>query len=210
MSHLPDTRQSLLRRASDLHDDAAWSEFVTIYRPAVLRFALRRGLQLADAEDVTQRVFVVVARKLKEWNPDAAAGSFRAWLLTVTRNAVINAVTRQPRDTARGGTSTLQRLGRQPSKRPDRSLEDELERECQRAEFRRAATEVEHEFEPATWQAFWLTAVNQQEVAAVASKLGKSNGSVYAARSRVMRRIRQRVLSIRPEREDASQRKAGH
>ena len=166
--------------------------------------ALRRGLQLADAEDVTQRVFVAVARKLKEWNVDAT-GSFRAWLLTVTRNAVINALARQPKSAARGGTSTIQRLGQQPERS---SLGDELHREYQRAEFRRAAAEAEHEFEPATWQAFWLTAVEQQETADVASKLGKSSGSVYAARSRVMRRIREKVMALRQS-EEAGRGRAG-
>lgn len=190
MAKIPDTRQSLLRRVKNPADSDAWSEFITIYRPAVLRFALRRGLQPADAEDVTQRVFVSVARTMEEWEANDAAGSFRAWLLKVTRNAVINAVTRQPKARGAGGTSTMQRIVEQPDKR---SMEDDLDWEYLRAEFRRAAGDVQHEFDPSTWQAFWQTAVEQKNVADVAKSLGKSTGSVYAARSRIMRRIKQRV-----------------
>ncbi len=190
MAKIPDTRQSLLRRVKDSADSDAWSEFVTIYRPAVLRFALRRGLQPADAEDVTQRVFVAVAMKMKSWTAKSSSGSFRAWLLTVTRNAVINAVTRKPLARGAGGTSTIQRISQHPD---TRSMQDDLDWEYRRAEFRNAANDVQHEFEPATWQAFWLTAVENRDVSDVAESLGKSTGSVYAARSRIMRRIKQRI-----------------
>lgn len=193
MTRVPDTRQTLIQRIKDESDDAAWGEFVTIYRPAVLRFVLRRGLQLADAEDVTQRVFVSVARSMKDWEADRSRGSFRAWLLTVTRNAVINCVSREARNRSTGGTSTLRRLQELPEVG---SLEEELQREYQRAEFRKAAADVECEFEVGTWQAFWRTAVNNENVADVAKGLGKSPGSVYAARSRVIRRIRQRVEQL--------------
>lgn len=193
MARIPDTRQSLLQRVKDSSNGEAWTEFVTIYRPAILRFALRRGLQLADAEDVTQRVFVSVSRKMKDWDAQKTTGSFRAWLLQVARHAVINAVTRQPSTRAAGGTSTMQRILQQPD---HQSLEDELDWEYQRAEFRKAADDVRSEFEPATWSSFWMTAVENQNIPDVANVLEKSIGSVYAARSRVLRRIKQRVQQL--------------
>ena len=110
MSEIPETRQSLIRRVQSA-ETAAWSEFASIYRPAVLRFALRRGLQLADAEDVTQRVFLAVARAMESWDARDERGSFRAWLLRVTQNTVINALSRQAKFKATGGTSTLRKLG---------------------------------------------------------------------------------------------------
>lgn len=190
MGEIPDTRQSLMLRVKDPANRDAWAEFVTIYRPAVLRFALRRGLQIADAEDVTQRVFMAVARSMEDWKASDDSGSFRAWLLRVTRNHVINAVTRQPKARAAGGTSTLRRWNEQLD---EKTLEKDLDWELRRAQFRAAAEQVKSEFEPATWQAFWLTTVEEKEIASVASDLGKSTGSVYAARSRVMRRIKQYI-----------------
>lgn len=192
MGDIPDTRQSLLKRVKDPADEAAWAEFMAIYHPAVLRFALRRGLQLADAEDVTQRVFLAVARTINDWKADEHAGSFRAWLIRVTRNNVLNAITRQPKAKAQGGTSTLQRWNETLDQK---SLQEDLDWELRRAEFRAAADQVQSEFESATWQAFWLTAVEQREIAEVATELRKSTGSVYAARSRVMRRIKQVIES---------------
>ena len=193
MNKIPDTRQTLIERVKDADDHAAWTEFVMIYRPAVMRFALRRGLQLADAEDVAQRVFVAVARTLKHWDPRRSAGSFRAWLLTTTRNNVINALTRQPTVCAKGGTSALKAMNTHTNRT---SIDEQLDWECQRAEFRKAASDIRREFSEDTWQAFWMTAMEERSVADVAKQLNKSTGSVYAARSRIIRRIKRRLEQL--------------
>ena len=198
MAELPDTRQTLIQRVKDTDNESAWSEFVMIYRPAVFRFALRRGLQAADAEDVTQRVFVAVARAMQRWTPSDSEGSFRAWLLTVTRNQVINAVTRQPIARATGRTSTLNQLAARPA--DSSGAEEQLDWEYRRAEFRRAAEEIRSEFTDDTWQAFWMSSVEQKPIADVARLLQKPIGSIYAARSRIMRRLKQRVQRLQSER----------
>jgi RNA polymerase sigma factor (sigma-70 family) len=82
------TRPSLLVRIRDAGDDAAWVTFVTIYGPLVYRYACRRGVQDADAADVTQDVMNKVAGTIRsfEYRPDR--GRFRDWLLTITRHRV--------------------------------------------------------------------------------------------------------------------------
>jgi WD40 repeat protein len=57
----PDTRLSLIARLKDSSDQEAWSQFVEIYQPLIHQLALRKGLQDADAEDLTQQVFSAVA-----------------------------------------------------------------------------------------------------------------------------------------------------
>jgi RNA polymerase sigma-70 factor (ECF subfamily) len=66
------------------------------------------------------------------------------------------------------------------------------------AEYRRqlfvwAAEEVRGEFADSTWQAFWRTAVEGQEIKAAAAELNISTGAVYIARSRVIARLRERI-----------------
>ena len=56
------TRPSLLIRIRDGGDAESWRTFVTIYAPVVYRYACRRGLQDADAADVSQEVMGKVAR----------------------------------------------------------------------------------------------------------------------------------------------------
>jgi len=64
MPEFPETRTSLLVRIQSPHDGEAWREFVAIYRPVVYRLARRRGLQDADAEDLSQRVVIAVQRAI--------------------------------------------------------------------------------------------------------------------------------------------------
>ena len=67
------------------------------------------------------------------------------------------------------------------------------------ATFRWAAEEIRGEFAPATWQAFWLTAVGGRPPKEVASELGLSVGAVYIARSRILARLRQRIEELGDE-----------
>ena len=80
MDSWPETSESLILRLNNQQDVAACNEFLAIYRPVVLRMALRRGLQHADADDLSQRVFLSVARKVSDWEPNNAETRFRNWL----------------------------------------------------------------------------------------------------------------------------------
>ena len=57
MTDQPATRASLLLRVHDPNNHGAWREFVELYGPLIFRFASKRGLQDADAADLTQIVF---------------------------------------------------------------------------------------------------------------------------------------------------------
>lgn len=197
MTSLPETRESLLVQIRDPGDAAAWERFVTVYRPAVFRLAVRCGLQETDAEDLAQRVMISVSRAIGGWTKDAKRGTFRGWLLRIARNEIINALTRRPKDAGRGGTSVVNQLEQCASTKD--SVEALIEDEHRRAIFRWAAEEIRPEFQAATWQAFWLSSVEGQAVDDVAMKLGKSVGAVYAARSRIIRRLKDVVRESEAE-----------
>ena len=197
MTELPETNESLLLKLRDAEDAAAWERFVAVYRPAVYRLARRRGLQNADAEDLAQQVMGNVSRVIGEWRKDVARGSFRSWLFRIARNACINAVTRAPRDAARGGTSVEEQLQQWPAS--EDAINRLVEDEHQRAVFRWVAEEVQSEFQDATWLAFRLTTVDGLSVEQAAEELGKTVGSIYASRSRVMRRLKKKVRDFQDE-----------
>jgi RNA polymerase sigma-70 factor (ECF subfamily) len=190
---IPETRQSLLIRVQNADDGVAWREFEAIYRPAVYRFARRRQLQAADAEDVAQQVFVAIAKKLPVWATERRRGSFRAWLLTVTRNAVTNKLGRIPEDVACGGTSVTLRLAEIAESTERDPTDDALMWEIRRVAFRRAAEIVRPEFVASSWQAFWRSAVTHEPIENVAQELNLSLGAVYTARSRILKRLRETV-----------------
>jgi RNA polymerase sigma factor (sigma-70 family) len=191
MTESPETRDSLILRLKDCADQEAWGEFLEIYGPLVYRLAAAKGLQHADAEDVVQQVFSSVARAVDRWQPDAERARFRTWLTTIAHHAIINALSRRPRDRASGDTAERELLAECAA---DSAESQTLLLESRREIFQWAARRLSKEFEPQTWQAFWLTAVEGREVDDVASSLDKKPGAIYAARSRVMRRLKQVVL----------------
>jgi len=91
------TRASLVLRIRDPGDHSARGEFAARYAPLVYRFARKRGLQDADAADVTQEVLQAVAVAIKRLDYDPNRGSFRGWLFIMTRNLLINHLNRQAR-----------------------------------------------------------------------------------------------------------------
>ena len=191
MPEFPETRTSLLVRIQGSQDEEAWREFVAIYRPVVYRLARQRGLQDADAEDLAQRVLIAVQRAIGNWKADPTKGRFRVWLARIARNAIINALTRHPADAAAGGTSIRELLEKQPA--PDEQTQASLLHEHRRSLFRWAAERVLPEFRDGTWEAFWLTTVEGMRVEEAGRALGKSLGAIYAARSRVMRRLKDEI-----------------
>jgi RNA polymerase sigma-70 factor (ECF subfamily) len=180
-----------LIRLKDQADDEAWSEFTEIYRPVIYRLACRKGMQAADADDVVQQVLTAVARVIDRWETDPERARFRTWLNRVATNAIINALSRGRPDRGSGDSGLQDLLDAQQT--ADGAGSDLVRIEHRREVFRWAARQVQPEFHPATWDAFWLTAVEGRDVDHVAGELQRSRGSVYAARSRVMRRLREKV-----------------
>lgn len=187
----PETRQSLLVRLNDPTQSEAWSEFVEIYEPLIYRVARGRGLQHADAQDMTQEVLSIVGRSISSFDPDAGSGSFRGWLSRITRNLVINFLTRG-KETPGSGDSAVQHLLHQTP-----SGDDETQTlfliQRQREVFRWAADRIRSQFSESTWQAFWLSGVESEPIEAVARRLGKSPGAVRIARCRVLAKLREEV-----------------
>jgi RNA polymerase sigma factor (sigma-70 family) len=192
MGEAPVTRRSLIVKLHDRADEAAWKEFVTLYEPLIYRLARRKGLQDADASDLCQDVFRAVSQAIDGWDPDPRRGSFRGWLSRIARNLLINFLTRRPHQLrGSGATSVQDLLEEQPAPDPDTTAY--FEAEYRKRLFQWAADEINGEYTPATWAAFWRTAVDGIAPKDVAASLGMSVGAVYIARSRVLSRLRQRI-----------------
>jgi RNA polymerase sigma factor (sigma-70 family) len=189
MATWPHTRYSLLARLADADDGAAWRAFEALYQPAVYRFARSRGLQEADALEVVQEVMLAVHRTVPDWRPSQRAGSFRAWLAEAARRLTLQTLRkRDRRDRAAGGVAGQGALAEAAA--PVAIAESDDER---RWAFFCAAAQVEQEVQPATWRAFWLTAVEGRAAADAARELDMTVGNVYSAKCRVLDRIRRCV-----------------
>jgi len=187
----PETRPSLLLRIRDSANNAAWDEFSEIYRPVIRRMARMRGLQDADAEDLSQQVLLAIAGAIDRFEIDPERAKFRTWLGRVAENAILNALTRGIPDRGSGDDAIHRFLEQRPVYGgPDSGL---LRTEYRREVFLQAAQRIQKEFSDDTWSAFWRTTVENLDVDVVAGQLGRTRGSVYASRSRVMKRLRDEV-----------------
>ena len=186
----PETRESLLIRVRDSSDRDAWDQFVSIYQPVVYRLARLRGMQDADAQDLTQRVLLSISQSIARWEP-AEGTKFRHWLAKVAKNAVINALSRAPKDRGQGGSAFTKLMIASEAE-----TEQSYELEYQRQLYRRAADIVRHRADETTWLAFSLTMIDGKSIETAAKLLDIQSGTVYAARSRIIRRLRDEVRKL--------------
>ena len=194
MTEFPETRSSLLAQVRSPDNREAWEQFVVIYRPVVYRMARRRGMQDADAQEVVQTVLMRVAGAIDRFERTESGTPFRHWLRRVAKNAILTALSRSPKDAASGGSNIQDLLTKQPDLAPD--IEQELALEYMREQYLRAAAIVRTDVNTETWRAFELSLIDGKSCDEVAALIGKSIGTVYAARSRVVRRLRDQVQRL--------------
>lgn len=187
----PETRPTFIGKLADPACEQAWNEFVRLYHDIIYRVARARGLQDADAEDVTQEVFAIVSRKVESFDC-AAAGSFRGWLRKLARDTAVDRL-RQPKlDVGSGDSQIHQALEQRYASDDTATLWDV---EVKREQLLRACDHIRDQFSETVWQSFWLTAIEHLSISAAAMQLGKSEGSIRVARCRVMARLKKEVDS---------------
>src|SRR5204863_8797265 len=108
--------------------------------------------------------------------------------------AILNAVSRRPRDSGAGGRSVQVLLADQPEVDGESAVEIELE--YRRELYLLAARIVRGDVEPETWRAFEMTVIENRPIEEAALELDKPVGVIYAARSRIMRSLRDAVREL--------------
>lgn len=194
MNNFPDTRTTLIAQVKSPENRGAWDEFVALYRPVIYRMARRRGMQDADAQDLAQAVLIRIVGAIDRWEKTDSGVGFRHWLSRVAKNAILSALDRSPKEAAVGGTDLQVLLNEEPH--TDTDMEQEIALECLREKYHRAAATVRADVDEITWQAFEQSVVQGQDCQQVAAQLNKPIGTIYAARSRVMRRLRDQVNQV--------------
>ena len=187
------TRPSLLLRIRDSGDAEAWRTFVDIYGPVIFRYCRRRGLQDADAADVTQDVLAQVAQSIRSFEYRPERGRFRGWLGTVTHNKMLRFQERVARSVrGEGGDRQSHDNGALAEEGADSEWTEWFNAEVLRIALER----VRPNFEPETWRAFELVWIEDRSAADAASMLGRPVYTIYLAKSRVLSRLREEVLML--------------
>src|SRR5262249_11738594 len=148
------------------------------------------GLSEDDAADLLQDVFRSVTGAIDRFHRDRPGDTFRGWLWSIARNKLRDHFRDREREpAAAGGSEALAQFTQIPDDEPEGAADGEPSR----ALLHRALELVRGGFEELTWQAFWRTTVDGRAPADVAAELGLGLASVYQAKSRVLRRLREEL-----------------
>ena len=184
------TPVSLFDRLRQPGDASAWLRFAQICTPLLHRWARHMGLQDPDASDLVQEVFVLLMAKMPDFRYDPSIPKgFRNWLCTVATNKWREMHRRRAEvvlDQTDGKFEAIES--------PQSSAF--WEREYRQHLVGLALAVMQEHFEPTSWRSCWEMVVNSRSAAEVGAELGLSEGAVYVAKCRVLRRLRQELKGM--------------
>jgi RNA polymerase sigma factor (sigma-70 family) len=83
------TRASLLERLKNFGAEESWSQFFNLYWKLIYNAACRYELSDAEAQEVVQETMLAVNKHIRSFKYDPARGSFKGWLMTLTRSRIV-------------------------------------------------------------------------------------------------------------------------
>ncbi len=187
------TRATLLERMKDLNDQASWQEFFDIYWKLIYGVARKAGLSDAEAQDVVQETLSAVAKNMPGFTYNPAIGTFKAWLLTLTRWRIVDQFRKRgplvshhlPGTSTR--TDTIERIPDEQSLDWDAIWEADWEKTLLDA----AMTHVQRRLDPQKFQIFDFYVNREWPPEKVARTFNVSVNQVYLVKNRVTELLRE-------------------
>jgi RNA polymerase sigma-70 factor (ECF subfamily) len=190
------TRRSLVERLANRSDRRIWQEFFDTYWKLIYSVARKSGLSDAEAQDVVQETIITVSRKIDKLRYDPSVGSFKGWLLHMTRWRIADQFRKRQPQLADLPTIDEDRrtapIDRIPG--PEGFSLDETWDEEWRAHLLEAAMDrVKRRIDPRQYQIFDCYVVREWPAQKVAEQLRVNIAQVYLARHRISALIRREV-----------------
>ena len=92
------TRKSLIERLNDWEDQKSWDDFYRTYWRLIYGVAIKSGLKNEEAFDAVQETVIAIAKQQKEGKYDPNQGSFKAWLMNLTRWRIADQFRKRKKD----------------------------------------------------------------------------------------------------------------
>ena len=198
------TRYSLLRRLKEGIDEESWREFFATYRRLIHDVALEAGLSEAEAQDAVQETAMVVTRRIHSFVIDPERGSFKAWLLRITRRRVADQFRRRRLP---GAPETGRDFDDAESTAVDDQLADPAslnvdaawEEHWREMLLEQALQRVRQQASPKEFLLFHQQVVKELPARLVANRHGVSLAAVYVAKYRIQQQIKREVRKLQRE-----------
>jgi RNA polymerase sigma factor (sigma-70 family) len=194
------TRASLLARLKNWKDADSWQDFANTYERLIYTTAIRAGLSDAEAKDALQEVLICVAKTIDDFKSDPARGTFKSWLLNLTRWRIADQLRKRPAAPAHGGGRT-----RAPDDTPTVELIPDQtvdvlsgiwESEWRQSLMEAAVARLRRRTKPKQFQMFDLYALRNWPGTKVAKELGVSLGQVYLVNHRLRKQLQQELAIL--------------
>ena len=201
------TRRSLVERLADWGDQVRWQEFFDTYSKLIYSAARQSGLTDTEAQEVVQETIITVAKSIDKLKYDPAIGSFKGWLLQITRWRIADQFRKRepgnakhPRSADDRATATIERV-------PDSQnvdLDAVWEAEWKENLFEAAIARVKKQIEPKQFQIFDCYVRKEWPAQKVAARLRVNVGQVYLARHRVGGLLKKEIRALEKMQSHAS------
>jgi RNA polymerase sigma-70 factor (ECF subfamily) len=200
MEDLIPTRATLIHRLKNWQDQSSWQDFFDTYWQLIYRVAIKRGLSESEAQDVVQETMVAVAKHMPGFKYDPKVGSFKAWLLNLTRWRITDQYRKRARyaeshavlDENATGTSVIEKVPDET----DHNLSTVWDSEWERNILSAALAKVKRKVDPQRFQMFDLYVNKQWPPGKVAEAFGVPVAQVYLAKHRVTDALREEVKRL--------------
>ncbi len=182
------TTSTILRDLHDYENQVAWRRLVDRFRRPIVEFACSAGLAISDAEDVAQETLVAFAQGFRNGKYDPTAGRLSNWLFGIASNKVLKGRERRVRIAGREkGDTPVEEMAAHDSE----SLTASWQREWEAALWAECIARVRDEFEPMSLRVFERVVRDGLRAAEAAAELGVPIKTVYNAKHRVLKRLRE-------------------
>lgn len=192
------TRQSLLSRLKDYEDDDSWQEFFYTYWKLIYGTAMRSGLTEVESQEVVQETIIAVSKHMPDFKYDRTKGSFKGWLLQLTRWRIQDQLRKRLRDAnlialEEDDSSRTQAMDSIPD--PVR-IESVWEDEWQKNMVEAALQRVKDRVKPKQFQVFDLYVLKGWPISKITATLGVNFGQIYLAKYRVTALIKKEIKAM--------------
>jgi RNA polymerase sigma factor (sigma-70 family) len=194
------TRETLLSRLRDLDDQTSWREFFNTYWKLIFSVARKAGFSEAAAQDIVQETFLTISRHMPEFHYKPEIGSFKSWLLQITRSRIIDALRRKHYKQGEQYVSREETLGTSllESQSGDAalSLDAIWEEEWHTHLLDTAMTCVKQRADARQFQMFYLHVLKKVPALQVARRLGAKLPEVYFAKYKIAAHLKREIKRI--------------
>jgi RNA polymerase sigma factor (sigma-70 family) len=195
------TRATLIQRLKDWQDQSSWQDFFDTYWNLIYGVAVKGGLTPAEAEDVVQETMVSVAKHMPGFQYDPKIGSFKAWLLNMTRWRITDQLRRRGPQMDSSEREDENSFGHGKMHEEPDQVAPELEKiwdaEWEKNLLAVAMSRVKRRLDPKQYQIFDCYVNKNLTPEKVAKAFDIPVGQVYLAKHRVTELIRDEIERLR-------------